>query len=62
MNVLFVLHNDMNCNSASHVDGVARELAERGHDCVVTVPDPVPALTTARLNFCATQRPLQIVS
>ena len=41
MNVLFVLHNDMNCNSASHVDGVARELAGRGLDCVVTVPDPV---------------------
>jgi glycosyltransferase involved in cell wall biosynthesis len=38
MNILFVLYGDLACNSASHVDGVARELCARGETCVVAVP------------------------
>jgi glycosyltransferase involved in cell wall biosynthesis len=41
MNILFVLYEDLSCNSASHVDGVARELCARGEDCVVAVPHGV---------------------
>jgi glycosyltransferase involved in cell wall biosynthesis len=38
MNLLFVLYHDLSCNSASHVDGVARELCLHGDDCTVAVP------------------------
>lgn len=38
MNILFVLYHDMTCNSASHVDGVARELCGMGCDCLVAAP------------------------
>ncbi len=41
MNVLFALHHSMACNSASHVDGIARELCRLRHDCIVAVPDGV---------------------
>jgi len=39
MNVLFALHNTLGCNSASHVDGIARVLCEQEFDCLVAVPD-----------------------
>jgi glycosyltransferase involved in cell wall biosynthesis len=38
MNILFVLYENMACNSASHVDGLARELCTHGCDCVIAVP------------------------
>ncbi len=40
MNILFLLHGNLACNSASHVDGIARELHELGLRTVVAVPDP----------------------
>ena len=39
MNVIFVLYESLACNSASHVDGLARELSRLGHDCVVALPE-----------------------
>lgn len=39
MNILFVLYNSLACNSASHVDGLARELSLLGHDCLVALPE-----------------------
>ncbi len=39
MNLLFGLHHSLSCNSASHVDGIARELCGMGYDCLVAVPD-----------------------
>ncbi len=39
MNLLFALHHSLSCNSASHVDGIARELSRFGYDCLVAVPD-----------------------
>jgi glycosyltransferase involved in cell wall biosynthesis len=39
MNILFVLYESLACNSASHVDGLARELAALGHDCLVALPE-----------------------
>jgi glycosyltransferase involved in cell wall biosynthesis len=41
MNVLFALYYDLTCNSASHVDGIARQLAARGCDCLVAMPEKV---------------------
>lgn len=38
MNVIFVLYESLACNSASHVDGLARELSRLGHDCIVALP------------------------
>ncbi len=38
MNILFVLYNDFNSNSASHVHNFANELVKLGHDCAVAVP------------------------
>ena len=38
MNVLFVLYSDFRCNSATHVDGIARQLLPMGCDCLVAVP------------------------
>jgi len=38
MNILFVLYESLACNSASHVDGLARELVALGHDCLVALP------------------------
>lgn len=38
MNILFVLYHDLSCNSASHVDGVARPLGDRDCDCFIAVP------------------------
>jgi glycosyltransferase involved in cell wall biosynthesis len=35
---LFAIYNDLTCNSASHVDGVARELSGLGCDCLVATP------------------------
>ncbi len=37
MNILFALYHNLSSNSASHVDGVARELVKMGHECVVAV-------------------------
>lgn len=39
MNILIALFHHLGSNSAGHVDGVARELAALGHDCVVAVPN-----------------------
>ncbi len=39
MNILFVLYQSLACNSASHVDGLARELSTLGHDCLVALPE-----------------------
>ena len=38
MNVLFSLYQNFECNSANHVDGIARVLCELGCDCIVAVP------------------------
>ena len=38
MNVLFALYQNFACNSANHVDGIARELTALGCSCVVAVP------------------------
>lgn len=38
MNILYVLYEELSCNSASHVDGIARELCGRGDACLVAVP------------------------
>jgi glycosyltransferase involved in cell wall biosynthesis len=56
MNVLFVLYDELDCNSASHVDGVARELCARGTDCTVAVP----AGTGGRDRF--TPHPYRVVN
>ncbi|MFM9057612.1 MAG: glycosyltransferase [Planctomycetaceae bacterium] len=39
MNVIFALYESLACNSASHVDGLARELSRLGHDCIVALPE-----------------------
>jgi glycosyltransferase involved in cell wall biosynthesis len=39
MNIVFVLYQSLACNSASHVDGLARELSALGHDCLVALPE-----------------------
>ncbi|MCX7414720.1 MAG: glycosyltransferase [Planctomycetia bacterium] len=39
MNIIFVLYQSLACNSASHVDGLARELSLLGHDCLVALPE-----------------------
>ncbi|QGJ71854.1 Glycosyl transferase group 1 [Planctomycetales bacterium 10988] len=39
MNILFALHGDIACNSAYHIDGLARELVKAGHKCHVTAPE-----------------------
>jgi glycosyltransferase involved in cell wall biosynthesis len=39
MNVLFALYNSLACNSASHVDGIARGLTNLGYDCIVALPE-----------------------
>ena len=38
MNVLFALYENFACNSANHVDGIARELSALGCCCIVAVP------------------------
>ncbi len=38
MNVLFSLYQNFECNSANHVDGIARVLCTLGCDCIVAVP------------------------
>ena len=38
MNVLFSLYQNFECNSANHVDGIARVLCALGCDCIVAVP------------------------
>jgi hypothetical protein len=38
MNVLFVLYGEMTCNSAGHVDGLARALSDLGVECAAAVP------------------------
>ncbi|MGD0768125.1 MAG: glycosyltransferase [Tepidisphaeraceae bacterium] len=38
MNVLFALYQNFACNSANHVDGIARELTALGCSCLVAVP------------------------
>jgi glycosyltransferase involved in cell wall biosynthesis len=38
VNVLFVLYSDFRCNSATHIDGIARQLLHMGCDCLVAVP------------------------
>ncbi|MGD0387371.1 MAG: methyltransferase domain-containing protein [Tepidisphaeraceae bacterium] len=38
MNVLFALYQNFACNSANHVDGIARELTALGCSCIVAVP------------------------
>jgi len=39
VNILFALYHNLSSNSASHVDGVARQLIARGHNCAVAIPD-----------------------
>jgi len=46
MNLLFVLYDEWS-QQRSHVDGVARELCGRGHDCVVAVPRGIAGLTAS---------------
>jgi glycosyltransferase involved in cell wall biosynthesis len=38
VNVLFSLYQNFECNSANHVDGIARVLCTLGCDCIVAVP------------------------
>jgi glycosyltransferase involved in cell wall biosynthesis len=38
VNVLFALYQNCACNSANHVDGIARELTALGCSCLVAVP------------------------
>jgi glycosyltransferase involved in cell wall biosynthesis len=38
VNVLFVLYQNFACNSANHVDGIARQLTAMGCDCIAAVP------------------------
>jgi glycosyltransferase involved in cell wall biosynthesis len=38
VNVLFALYQNFACNSANHVDGIARELTALGCSCIVAVP------------------------
>jgi glycosyltransferase involved in cell wall biosynthesis/SAM-dependent methyltransferase len=38
VNVLFSLYQNFECNSANHVDGIARALCALGCDCIVAVP------------------------
>jgi glycosyltransferase involved in cell wall biosynthesis len=44
VNVLLVLYHNFQCNSANHVDGIARVLCNLGCDCIVAVPnEPIHA-------------------
>src|SRR5579872_3809188 len=38
VNVLFALYQNFECNSANHVDGIARVMCALGNDCIVAVP------------------------
>jgi len=45
VNILFVNHGDFATNSLVHIGSFANELAVRGHDCIVAVPETGESLS-----------------
>lgn len=46
MNILFVNYGDFTANSLNHIGGFANWLGDRGHTCLVAVPDGLDTLAT----------------
>ena len=45
LNILFILYHNFASNSAIHVHGFANAFAEKGHECLVAVPDDKESAT-----------------